>query len=63
MSMQRIFFFLKHAVQELTDAVTNEYKWVEKSQLYLNISKTSQKDQILTMIPMFLCKCYESLNT
>ncbi|KAF0043589.1 hypothetical protein F2P81_004926 [Scophthalmus maximus] len=30
----------KHAAQELTDAMTNVYNWLEKSQLYLNISKT-----------------------
>ena len=30
----------KHAAQELTDAMTNVYNWLEKSQLYLNTSKT-----------------------
>ena len=30
----------KHAAQELTDAMMNVYNWLEKSKLYLNISKT-----------------------
>lgn len=30
----------KQAVQEPTDAMANMYNWFEKSQLYLNISKT-----------------------